>query len=199
MEAERAGARQPHRFDPAKAARLDDPARFEWLPPEELFALLDAPRASLVVDLGTGTGAYALRLARARPDLTVAALDEQATMLDLLRSKLASEPLPNLRPVLADAAGLKSLAGRASRILAVNVLHELGDAALRSAASLLEAGGRVLFADWNAAVVRPVGPPRDHVYSPEEGESRLSGFGWTVLGRRAFRFHYALLCEPPRA
>jgi hypothetical protein len=45
---DRHGARQPERFDPKRAARLDDRTRFEYLPPERLFALLK-PRGRLVV------------------------------------------------------------------------------------------------------------------------------------------------------
>jgi hypothetical protein len=33
---ERHGAAQPNRFDPARAVRLDDPARFAYLPPLEI-------------------------------------------------------------------------------------------------------------------------------------------------------------------
>ena len=82
--ADRHGARQPERFDPARAALLDDPSRFGYLPPDEIFAMLAAPSGSRVVDFGTGIGTYAIELARARPDLEVIALDEQQQMLDLL-------------------------------------------------------------------------------------------------------------------
>ena len=60
---DRHGARQPERFDPARAALLDNPARFEHLPPDEVFAMLAAPAKSRVVDFGTGTGMYAIELA----------------------------------------------------------------------------------------------------------------------------------------
>jgi len=60
---DRHGARQPERFDPARAALLDDPARFEYLPPDEVFTMLAAPTGGRVVDFGAGTGAYAIELA----------------------------------------------------------------------------------------------------------------------------------------
>ncbi len=195
MEHDRHGAKQPHRFDPTKAGLLDDRARFEALPPAEIAALLDAPGGGLVVDFGTGTGSYAIELAAARPDVTVVALDEQRPMLDRLEAKLAVRPLANVKPLLAGPDASRELAGRADRVLAVNVLHELGDAALAQLAALLGPDGRALFVDWNADVERTMGPPRDHVYSPAAAAERLARFGFTEESRRLFREHYALVCR----
>ena len=84
---DRHGARQPERFDPVRAALLDDPSRFGYLPPDEIFDMLAAPADGRIVDFGTGIGTYAIELARSRPDLEVIALDEQEKMLALLRAK----------------------------------------------------------------------------------------------------------------
>ena len=152
---DRHGARQPERFNPERAARLDDPARFEYLPPEEVSGMLATPDGGTLLDFGTGTGTYAIELARLRPDVEVIACDEQPEMLDLLRAKPAAAELANVKPALpAEIAGYK---GRVDRVLALNVLHELGDEALRDLKSLLSPGGAALFIDWNAEVERPAG------------------------------------------
>lgn len=195
MERDRHGAKQPHRFDPAKAPLLDDRARFEWVPPGEVLRLLDVPDGGVVVDFGTGTGTYAIEVAAARPDVTVVALDEQEPMLERVRTKLAARPMKNVEPVLARTAAARSLEGRADRVLGLNVLHEVGDEALAELRALLKPEGRVAFIDWNADVERDVGPPRDHVYSPAAATARLEGFGFRVLEQRLFRYHYALVCS----
>lgn len=187
---DRHGARQPERFDPERAARLDDPARFDYLPPQDVAGLLDAPSGARVLDFGTGTGTYAIELARLRPDVEVIALDEQAAMLDLLRKKPAAAVLANLKPILTDQVA--DFAGRIDRVLALNVLHELGDEALKSVRAMLKPGGSALLIDWNADVDRPVGPPRDHVYSPAEGCARLEAMGFQVKNERPFSYHYVL-------
>lgn len=187
---QRAGARQPERFDAHRADKLDDPSRFEYLPLDAILSLLDLPTGALLVDFGAGTGAFAIRLAQARPDVSVIALDEQPAMLDRLRAKPQAQSLANLRAVLPDE--LPRLASRADRVLALNVLHELGDAALASLAGLLAPNGFALFIDWNAEAERPVGPPRDHVYSPREAVERLDRLGFSAQLLPPLRYHYVV-------
>lgn len=186
----REGARQPEVFSAARAAMLDDPARFAYLPPDEIVALLDAPERGVVVDFGAGTGTFSIELARRRPDLQIIALDEQPEMLELLKAKPAVQQLKNVRPLLADE--LNSLKGAADRVLAMNVLHELGDEALRGMAELLKPRGSLLIIDWDSAVDRPVGPPKDHTYTLAEARERLVGAGLESEALQPLRYHFVL-------
>ncbi len=188
---DRDGARQPKRFDPARAARLDDPARFADLRPEDVLALLDAPQGATVVDFGTGTGAYALEVARLRPDLRIVAFDEQPEMLDYLRAKPAAT---DRRLVIAGIEEIGAWNGAADRILAINVFHELGDAALGALAAMLARDGRALVIDWNPEVDRPHGPGTDHLYAPQEARDRLFTFGLITDRDALFRYQYAIRC-----
>lgn len=187
---DRHGARQPERFDPERASRLDDPARFEYLPPEEVARMLEIPQGGKVLDFGTGTGTYAIEVAKRRPDVEVIALDEQHEMLDYLRAKPAASELANLKPVFSTQ--VEDFKGKIDRVLALNVLHELGDESLRNLKALLKPNGTALFIDWNAEVERPAGPPADHVYSPVEGRRRLEQMGFQVESERLFPYHYAI-------
>lgn len=190
---ERHGARQPERFNPERASRLDDPARFEYLPAREVAEALDIPAGGKLLDFGTGTGTYAIELARLRPDVEVIALDEQPEMLDLLRAKPAAGQLVNLKPALPE--DISDYKGKMDRVIALNVLHELGDEALRSLKDLLKPGGAALFIDWNSEVDRPAGPPADHVYSPAEGRQRLEQMGFAIEGEKLFPYHYSILAD----
>lgn len=188
---ERYGAKQPERFDPARAARLDDPERLVYLAVGDVLSLLDAPRGTRLLDFGTGTGTYALEIARLRPDLHVIAFDEQPEMLDMLQAKLRAEPQHNVTVMPAGSHDIPVV----ERVLALNVLHELGDSALRELAKAVAVRGRALFIDWNGDVERPVGPPKDHVYGVEDARARLRSNGFTILQERLFPYHYALLTE----
>jgi SAM-dependent methyltransferase len=193
---DRHGARQAERFNPERASRLDDPRRFEYLPPEQVVRMLDAPTNGSVLDFGTGTGTYAIELARLRSDVEVIALDEQPAMLDLLRKKPEVASLPNLQPMLVTQSA--GLIGQIDCVLALNVLHELGDEALRSLRAPLKPGGSALFIDWNAEVDRPAGPPRDHVYSPAEARARLEKLGFQIEMERLFPYQYAFRARFPK-
>jgi SAM-dependent methyltransferase len=190
----RSGAKQPHPFDPARAALLDDYSRFEYLPPAALIALLDLNVADTLVDFGTGTGTYAIEIARARPDLQILAFDENETMLARTQEKVHSANVPNVTAV--SPSDLDSVRGRIDRILALNVLHELGDHVLVELRSLLKPHGRALVVDWNSDVDRPHGPPREHTYGVDEARQRLSASGFTVIALTTFPYHYAIVVAP---
>lgn len=188
---DRAGAKQPHRFDPARAHKLDDAERETWLPRATVFALLDAPPNANVLDFGAGTGTLAIPLARERTDLHVFAFDEQEAMLALLRERIADAGLTNCRAV---GPTFPTESARAfARVLAVNVLHELGDDALRAVREHAAPNGAILFVDWNADVERPVGPRADHVFSPSDALARLATLGMAGELVGSLPYHYAIL------
>ncbi len=191
---DRRGAKQHERFDPSHAHGLDDPSRFTYVPPDDVVAALDIPRGGTVIDFGTGTGMYAIAVAERRPDATIVAFDEQPAMLDRMRAKPEAGSLGNLHIVSAE--GIGNYKNAADRILALNVLHELGDAALGELKELLSEKGEALFIDWNGAVERPVGPPANHVYSPEEAAARLKAAGFAVKQGKKFPYHYSIVAHP---
>lgn len=189
---ERHGAKQPERFDPARAGRLDDPQRLTYLPPDEIFGLLDAPEGSLVIDFGAGTGVFTIELGRRRPDLRIVAIDEQPQMLELLRAKPAAAELSNIELTLVSDQAMTALRNRADRLMVINVLHELGDDALRSMLELLHPQGVALIVDWAGEVERPIGPPAGHVYATAEAQRKLETFGMRVEQERMLPYHFVL-------
>ena len=97
MHDDRFGAKQPTRFRTANAAVLDDTARFAYVSPEGVVELLAIPPGATVVDFGTGTGTYAIEIARRVPHATVLALDEQPETLAKLAAKPEAAKLANLQ------------------------------------------------------------------------------------------------------
>ena len=66
----------PHeKFDIAKLEELNDPRRFEHLPPEVMWSALGNPRPRTIVDIGAGTGLFSCCFADLAPDSVVYAVD----------------------------------------------------------------------------------------------------------------------------
>ena len=146
-----------------------------------------------MIDFGAGTGIFSIEVARRRPDLKVIALDEQPRMIELMRAKPAVQQLNNIEPMLVD--GVDSIMGRADRILAINVLHEVGDDALREMVHLLKPDGAALIIDWDSGIDRSVGPPKGHTHTLDEARERLSKAGFQVETLH-LRYHFVFRCRP---
>jgi SAM-dependent methyltransferase len=106
----------------------------------------------LIVDLGTGPGGVAARLARRRPGVAVLGVDRDAEMVATARRRHAGPP--NLRFRTGDARW--SVEEGATTIVLSSVLHEVFVEAgtdsvgrvLRSAHAALKPGGRLLVRDF---------------------------------------------------
>jgi ubiquinone/menaquinone biosynthesis C-methylase UbiE len=148
-----------HRYVPAAGrtafTRLYDPAvaltmrERTWRPRLRSMIIAPLPRGGAVVDVGAGTGTFAIALAAARPDAAVIAVDGDEQALALARAKFGAERV-EWRAGLAGALPVE--AGWADAVVMSLLLHHLDPAAkteaLTEAARVLRPGGRLHVADW---------------------------------------------------
>ena len=95
-----------HRFDdPAKYAKsFDDPARDAWQMPDKVIQALAITEGMSVADIGSGTGYFSVRLAKAAPRATIYGADIEPKMVEYLSKRAAAEHLTNITAVLAGSA-----------------------------------------------------------------------------------------------
>ena len=107
------------------------------------------PRNGTAVDVGAGTGTFAIALAGRRPDVTAIAIDGDESILDLARAKPGSERV-DWRTGLANELPLEDES--ADMVTMSLVLHHLSPktkrAALAEARRVLRPGGQLHVADW---------------------------------------------------
>lgn len=169
----------PHRFEDAQewAKRFDDPERDAWQKPDEVITALALAPDAKVADVGSGTGYFAVRLARAVPQGRVYGVDIEPDMARYLGERAKREGLSNLEAVLAEPADPK-LPEPVDMVLIVDTYHHIGErvAYLRRLGEKLRPGGRVVIIDYRKDSQK--GPPPQHKLSPEQvrGEFEAAGY-----------------------
>ena len=160
-------------------ARLDDPGRDEWQRPDVALAALGITKDHVVCEIGTGTGYFALRLAKLAA--WVYAIDVEPQLLSLLSDRAASVRVQNLTPVLGLPLDPRIPPATCDLILTVNTFHHVPERAayLRRLQTALRPGGRVAIIDFHKHEL-PVGPPVDHKLSREECLAQIQAAGLRV-------------------
>lgn len=176
-----------HRFDDAEkwAARFEDPKRDEWQRPDQVLGALALAPDARVADLGSATGYFSVRLARAVPRGTVFGVDIEPDMARYLEERARREGLANLVSVLG-APNDPKLPEPVDLVLVVDTYHHLGDrtAYFRALKERLRPGGRVAVVDFKKG--SPRGPPDEMKLSPEQVREELSAAGFRQLASHDF-------------
>ncbi|MBU8900161.1 SAM-dependent methyltransferase [Corallococcus sp. H22C18031201] len=182
------GSQMPHRFEDANAwaARFDDPARDAWQQPDAVVTALALPGDAKVADVGSATGYFSVRLARAVPQGRVYGVDIEPDMARYLGARAEREGLTNLTPVVATPDDPK-LPAPVDLVLVVDTYHHISDrpAYFRHLAEHgLSAQGRLAIIDYRLDSSR--GPPAEHKLAPDAVRAELESAGYQQV--RSFDF-----------
>ena len=133
-------------YDPALALTVRE-RRFRSLLEDQV--LSELPSRSTVIDVGCGTGTFAISLARRRPDLRVVGIDGDETILERARAKDGADRVEWMQALAGELPIEDSSADAVTMSL---LLHHLTPAdkgsALEDAHRILKAGGKLHIADW---------------------------------------------------
>lgn len=177
------GHQGPHRFQSAEewAKAFDDPARNEWQKPDLVLAALALADDAVVADIGSGTGYFAMRLARAVPKGKVFGVDVEPDMARYLRERAQREGLSNVISLLSPVDDPR-LPEPVDLVLVVNTVHHLEQRAAYFAKvkSSLKPGGRVVIVDFKLGDL-PVGPPEAMRLAPATVTADLQAAGLVAL------------------
>lgn len=191
------------KFDMAKLERLNDPARFEQLPPEVFWEALGAPEGEVtIVEIGAGTGLFAQAFTQRAHEAVVYAADTADEMLEWMRVNRPEVAQERIVPVKASEAGLPLPDDVADALYMVNLHHELAEpeASYAEALRLLKPGAPLLVVDW-APRETPKGPPLEIRVQPEVLEQLLAETGFADVRVDADRlpWHTMATARKPQA
>lgn len=166
-----------HRFDHAEewAARFEDPKRDGWQKPDEVLKALALPPDALVADIGSATGYFPVRFARAVPKGQVWGVDIEESMVQYLAARAMKEGLGNLTAVLG-APDDARLPKPVDLITIVDTYHHIQErpAYFTRLAASLKPGGRLAVIDFRPG--SKMGPKEKLASSVVEGELAQVGY-----------------------
>jgi ubiquinone/menaquinone biosynthesis C-methylase UbiE len=152
--------------------------------------------ASVVADVGAGSGWFSIHLARrVGPQGIVYAEDVQREMLNAISRRVLREGLANVRPVLGRASDPRLPAGVIDAVLLVGVYHEIEDRVtmLRNIAASLKPQGRIGVVDFRLDGTGP-GPEPDERVSPDVVVRDAKNAGLRLIRQEPFlQYQYFLI------
>lgn len=174
-----------HKFNPERLARLNDPEREKMLDPDALWRGFGASEPSSVIDLGAGTGFFAVRFApRLARGGTIWACDTSPVMVAWMKEHLTPAQLARVRPleIEENAVGLPDASADLAYL--VNVYHELDDAPrmLWELLRLLKPGAPLAVVDWKKEPMEH-GPPLERRVSADVIRSQMERAGLQSVRR----------------
>ncbi|MEM9137748.1 MAG: class I SAM-dependent methyltransferase, partial [Cyanobacteria bacterium P01_F01_bin.42] len=130
-------------------------------------------------DIGAGTGYMSLRLADRVPNGTVWAEDVQPEMVEILRDRMSSSGIDNVRPVQGDERSPGLEAQSIDLALMVDVYHELlyPREMLDAVSQALKPGGKIVLAEYKAENPRVMIKPL-HKMSQSQVRAELEAAGF---------------------
>jgi ubiquinone/menaquinone biosynthesis C-methylase UbiE len=183
-------------FPPSDLGLLDAPDRDLWQRPAEIMDALGIADASVVADIGAGSGWFTIRLARrVGPQGVVYAEDVQPEMINAISRRVQREGFTNVKPVLGLKSDPRLPLRMLDAVLMVDAYHEVEDRVtmLRNLAKALKPQGRLGIVDFKLDGTGP-GPSSEERVSPDVVVKDAAQAGLKLIRQEPFlQYQYFLI------
>ncbi len=148
------------KFDIRKLAMLNDPQRLEYLDPDAIWKALNLTNPQVLVDIGAGTGFFAVLFAERVRGGKVYACDISDVMIEWMYKNLSSKYNGRVIPLKMEESSVPLEDRIADLVYMINLHHELEEPSkmISEAYRLLKQGGKLMIIDWKKQET-PQGPP----------------------------------------
>jgi predicted methyltransferase len=179
---------QRHGDPAAYIASLEDPERDAYQKPDEVLKALDLRPGEVVADIGSGSGYFTLRFARAVGETgRVYAVDVSPDMIRHLNRRLRDAGLRNVVTILSDPDDPLLADASVDRFVIVDTWHHIQDqpSYLLLLKRMLKPGGQVIHIDFKKQDL-PVGPPPGMKIAREDLVKQMEDAGFRLAAEHAF-------------
>lgn len=188
-----------HRFADAEAwAKIfEGPERDSWQKPDTLIKSFNLKQDMIIADIGSATGYFPVRFARAVPKGKVYGIDIEKSMVDYLNHRARRENLPNLTSILAQPENPK-IPEPVDLVFICNTYHHIEDRQIyfEKLKKNLRPGAQLAIIDFIKGEL-PIGPPDHMKLSPEEVTIELSSIEYKLVQNLNFLpYQYVLIFQP---
>jgi ubiquinone/menaquinone biosynthesis C-methylase UbiE len=151
---------ESRKFDVKKLEVLNDPKRLEMLPPDLIWETAGVRAPEVLVDIGAGTGVFAVAFSKKLKKGKVYACDVSDTMLEWMEKNLPQETRGTIIPIKMEESSVPLSDCIADLVYMINLHHELEEPekVVREAFRLLKKGGKLMVIDWKKEEMQE-GPP----------------------------------------
>ncbi len=176
--------KHPHQHSFADAAqwakRFESAERDTWQKPEVVLAALELTDSLKVADIGSATGYFPVRIAKAVPNGRVWGVDIEPDMVRHLNQRARTEGLNNLFSVLGHADDAL-IPEPVDRVLVVNTYHHIASrtAYFEKLKGSLRPGAQVTIVDFVEGEL-PFGPPAAMKIAPSQVEAEFKAAGYEL-------------------
>ena len=183
-------------FPPSDLGLLESPDRDLWQRPDQIMDAMGIADASVVADIGAGSGWFTIRLARrVGPQGLVFAEDVQPEMINAITRRVQREGLTNVRAVRGQNSDPRLPAGSVDAVLVVDAYHEVEDRVtmLSNLARALKPQGRIGVVDFKLDGTGP-GPAPEERVSPDVVVKDAAKAGLRLVRQEPFlQYQYFLI------
>jgi ubiquinone/menaquinone biosynthesis C-methylase UbiE len=183
-------------FPPSDLGLLEAPDRDSWQRPDQIMDAMGIAEASIVADIGAGSGWFTIRLARrVGPQGLVYAEDVQSEMINAIFRRVQREGLTNVKPVLGRGSDPRLPERSLDAVLVVDAYHEMQDRVtmLVNLARSLKPQGRIGVVDFKLDGTGP-GPSPEERVSPDVVVKDAAKAGLRLIRQEPFlQYQYFLI------
>lgn len=159
--------------------KFDDPQRLIWQKPDEVIASLGDISGKNILDIGAGSGYFAIRLAK--KGAQVVAADVEQEFLSHIEKVARSSSVDNLKTQLIPVSGPDSLSAEMDIVLLVNTYHHIEDRVdyFKGLRAQLPENSELVIVDFKKKLSENApGPPESLKVSYEEVRVELKKAGF---------------------